>query len=182
MARRSAGVAGSAVLVGAAGLYLAYVGVRDVPFFAGLSELLRGTPPTSKQAHTPYIPKNPTVSGGGTGKVSGAAGDSGIEKLVGNAAAAYPAMRALAPGRILGWGLRPSGTSDHPRGKALDVMTGDPIVANQVISLFRSQPGARYWIWNRQIANREVDNWRPRPYNSPPHPSPHTDHVHLSYD
>jgi hypothetical protein len=176
--RRSVGVAGSAVLVGAAGLYLVYVGVKDVPFFEGLSQLIRSEVPKGRKLHGAYVPKNPAYGSGTAKAVASGVGDKGIDRLVGNAAAAYPAMRQLAPGDILGWGLRPSGGSDHPRGLAMDIMTGDPIVANQVIALFRTQTGAKYWIWNRQIANREVDNWRVRPYSGL---SPHTDHVHLSY-
>jgi hypothetical protein len=176
--RRSVGVAGSAALVGAAGLYLVYVGVKDVPFFQGLSDIIRSTPPTPKKQHGAYVPKNPAY-GTGTAKAAGTgAGDKGIDRLIGNAARAYPAMRQIAPGDILGWGLRPSGGSDHPRGLAMDVMTTDNTVAQNVIALFRNQTGAKYWIWNRQIANREVDNWRVRPYTGL---SPHTDHVHLSY-
>jgi len=175
--RRSAGVAGSAVLAGTAGLYLVYVGVKDVPFFDGLRELLRGTAPVGK-VHAPFVPKpsgvvGTPISSGATGK-----NDKSIDRLVGNAAAAYPAIRAIAPGAVYGWGLRSDMSSDHPKGKALDVMLTDEATAQRVISTFRSQPGAKYWIWNRQIANVAVDNWRIRPYNGP---SPHIDHVHLSY-
>lgn len=179
MARRSMGVAGSAALVGALGLYLAYVGVKDVPFFQGLSDLLRSTPPTPKKAHGPYVPKSPAIGSGTAKAVGTGAGDKGIEGLVGNAALAYAAIRAIpGVGAIYGKAARPSGFSDHPRGLAMDAMTTEQSTASQVISVFRSQPGAKYWIWNRQIANRDVDNWKVRSYVGA---SPHTDHVHLSY-
>ena len=177
--RRSIGVAGSAALVGAAGLYLAYVGIKDVPFFEGLADIIRSKPPTPKRAHGAYVPKNPAFGSGTAKSAAPAPGDSGIDRLVGNAAAAYPAIRAVAPGKIIGWGLRPSGTSDHPRGLAMDVMTGDNSAAQRIITVFRQQPGAKYWIWNRKIANRDVDNWRIRGYVGA---SPHTDHVHTSFD
>jgi D-alanyl-D-alanine carboxypeptidase len=40
--------------VGAAGLYLAFVGIRDVPFTEGLRQLFRREAPTPRQTHTPY--------------------------------------------------------------------------------------------------------------------------------
>jgi len=165
--------------LGAAGLYLVYVGAKDVPFFEGLAELLRGKPPTAPKK-AGYVPKTHDFGASGSklsGSITGAAGDKGIDRLVGNAAAAYPAMRAIAPGVIYGWGLRPSGTSDHPRGLAMDIMTTDNSVASEVIQLFLTQTGAKYWIWNRRIASAER-GWIPRPYSGI---SPHTDHVHLSY-
>lgn len=53
MARRSAGVSGTAVLFGAAGIYLAYAGVKNVPLVSGLRSLLRGQRPTEGSG-TPY--------------------------------------------------------------------------------------------------------------------------------
>lgn len=52
----SKGVAGSAVLLGTAGLYLAYAGVKDVPLIDGLRDIARGKAPQGK-AKFPYIPK-----------------------------------------------------------------------------------------------------------------------------
>jgi hypothetical protein len=178
--QRSGGIAGSAVLVGAAGLYLVYVGIRDVPFISGLRELLRKQTPTSRETHTPFNVQDLRV---GANTVIGAAldvreGDSGISKLVGNAATAYPIFRRMGNWQILGWGLRPDLSSDHPKGLAMDIMHPTPQEASAIIAQFRGLPGAKYWIWNRQIANVAVDNWRVRPYSGP---SPHTDHVHLSF-
>jgi hypothetical protein len=176
---RSKGIAGSAVLVGTIGLYLVYVGVKDVPFFDGLRSLLRQDVPTPRQAHSPYIASGALAlaSAGVTGgTTAGAEGDKGISQLVGNAKAAYPVIRTIAPGPIYGWGLRDN-PSDHPLGKALDVMTKDNVRAQQIIAVFRTRPGAKYWIWNRQIASAALD-WKIRPYTGP---NPHTDHVHLSF-
>jgi hypothetical protein len=79
---------------------------------------------------------------------------------------------------IGGWRSRGSVPgSDHPKGKALDLMTGSSAVANQIIGRFLGQAGAKYWIWNRQFASAAT-GWRARSYSGP---SPHTDHVHLSY-
>lgn len=182
MARsRSVGISGSAVLLATAGLYLAYVGVKDVPFFEGLRDILRARQPQSKETHIAYKPQD--VTGGTTlgttvGAAIGRANDTGVDRLVGNAANGYQKLKAKFPQlEMLGWGLRPSGTSDHPRGLAIDVMTRDNAVAQQIIGQFRALPGAKYWIWNREIASVRT-NWQIQRYTGL---SPHTDHVHLSF-
>lgn len=179
MARRSLGISGTAVALGTAGLYLAYVGVKDVPFMDGLRSLLRQERPTPRQAHLPFTPQ--TVQGltniGASAVGIVGKNDKGIDKLVGNARNAYPVFRQAGDWQILGWGLRPSGTSDHPRGLALDIMTTSNDDAQRIIKIFRSLPGPKYWIWNRQIASAER-GWTVRSYSGL---SPHTDHVHLSF-
>lgn len=177
MARgRTVGISGSAVFLATAGLYLAYVGVKDVPFFQGMREILQAQRPVGK-THNPFIPKTPTVPTTGTGV---RANDVGVDRLVGNAAAAYPLLKNAFPSlQFLGYGLRPSGTSDHPRGLALDLMNPTHEEAARIIQLFKPLPGSEYWIWNRQIGNRNRENWSPRTYYGL---SPHTDHVHLSFD
>jgi hypothetical protein len=175
--KRSGGIAGSAVLVGAAGLYLVYVGIRDVPMVEGLRSLLRKETPTPRESHSPFIAKAVQVGVGlGTGAIN--PDDNGIDQLVGNARSAYSVFRAMGKWKILGWGLRPDLSSDHPKGLALDIMNPTEAEAQAIIAKFKTLPGAKYWIWNRQIANVAVDNWRIRPYSGP---SPHTDHVHLSF-
>jgi hypothetical protein len=112
--------------------------------------------------------KLPTEAAGGT--ASG---------LVGFAAAHYGTWKQMFPWMTIG-GWRARGSvpgSDHPKGKALDLMTASGTVAHQIISRFLGQTGAKYWIWNRQFASAAT-GWRPRGYSGP---SPHTDHVHLSY-
>lgn len=173
---RTFGVPGSAVLLGTAGLYLAYVGVKDVPFFQGLRSILQKERPTPRQVHSAYTPQTSNIT------LSRAAGSSppGLTLgLVGNALNALPTWRAMFPGMTM-YGLadRPDNpTSDHPKGKAIDLMTSDPAVAQQIIQKFVTQPGAHYWIWNRRIGNIQF-LWLPRNYSGD---SPHTDHVHLSY-
>lgn len=180
MARRTVGVSGTALAIGTVGLYLAYVGVKDIPFMDGMRSLLRQEKPTPRAAHLPFTPQQVSGLGNIGASAIGITGknDKGIDKLVGNARNAYPVFRKLGNWPILGWGLRPSGTSDHPRGLALDIMTTSNDDAQRIIKVFRSLPGAKYWIWNRQIANIAVDNWRVRSYAGL---SPHTDHVHLSF-
>ena len=180
--RRSAGIAGSAVLAGTAGLYLVYTGWKDVPFFDGLRSLLRKETPQPRATHAPFV-----LSSSGIGKAGGfasktlgpiQAGDQGIEKLQGNAIGGYNAIRAIGSWKILGWGLRLTPGSDHPRGLAIDVMNPTGAEAAVIISTFKGLPGAEYWIWNRQIAEKE-ENWVPKKYEGA---SDHTDHVHLSFD
>lgn len=83
-------------------------------------------------------------------------------------------------------GYRPHGSvpgSDHPKGRALDYMidnikngkaTGDAL-ANDLIKNYKAW-NVKYVIWNRYI-------WSPgkgwRRYSGP---SPHTDHVHASFN
>jgi len=70
--------------------------------------------------------------------------------------------------------------SDHPHGRALDFMTykdskKGTALANDVIKNYK-QWGVKYVIWNRYIWNPRV-GWHK--YNGP---SPHTDHVHVSFN
>jgi hypothetical protein len=184
MARRSVGVSGTALFLGVVGIYLVYVGVEDVPFVDGMRELFQQKKPTPRKEHSPYEPdlsgSTPTGgAGGGTGEL-GPVGpnDSGIDKLRGNARIGYRKIRGMNKRwTIYGWGLRPSGNSDHPLGKAIDVMNPTGAEALMIIAAFKTMPGAKYWIWNREIGQAKFD-WVPRRYTGP---SPHTDHVHLSW-
>lgn len=71
----SGGIKGSAVLVGTAGLYLVYIGVKDVPFMDGLRDILRQKRPTPREAHLAYVPKIAkavaAVPGGGSATAVG---------------------------------------------------------------------------------------------------------------
>lgn len=72
--------------------------------------------------------------------------------------------------------------SDHPKGRAIDLMINNlkngkavgTAMANDIIRNYKAY-GVKYVIWNRYI-------WQPnsgwRKYNGP---SPHTDHVHVSF-
>jgi TP901 family phage tail tape measure protein len=112
----------------------------------------------------------PESAGGGGGSARG---------LVGFAATAFRIFRQMFPGMTIG-GWRARGSvpgSDHPKGKALDLMTRNGATASRIINTFMGQAGRKYWIWSRQIADAR-SGWVPRYYGGP---SPHTDHVHLSY-
>lgn len=107
--------------------------------------------------------------GGGGGSKSG---------LVGFAAMAWDVFAKAFGLTMGGWRARGSVPgSDHPKGKAIDIMTTNPILHRLIIEMFKRLPGAKYWISMRKIAMAS-EGWRARPYYGP---SPHTDHVHTSF-
>lgn len=79
------------------------------------------------------------------------------------------------------WGKGPGSVpgSDHPKGRATDFMTYNNkakgnALANDVIQNYKAW-NVKYVIWNRYI-------WQPgRGWHKYSGPSPHTDHVHVSY-
>ena len=190
MARRGAGLSGAALFVGIGGLYLAYAGVRDVALVDGLRSLLRGERPAETAGGWSPVSMAGVAAAEGDSAAPGtvnSAGDTGIDKLVGNARIAYTVLRLAFPSLTYG-GWRARGSvpgSRHPLGKAIDV-TGGPFsqgpaaadaTAKRVIALFKTTPGARTWIWNNQVAS--APSWSPHPYDGP---SDHTDHVHLDWN
>jgi hypothetical protein len=75
-------------------------------------------------------------------------------------------------------GYRATGSvpnSDHPKGLAIDVMTvaKGNLVANWTIQN-AARLGVTYIIWNRRI-------WQDGKWSAYSGPSPHTDHVHISF-
>lgn len=175
---RSAGISGSAVLIATAGLYLVYAGVKDVPLVDGLRDLLRKKTPTPRTTHADYSGTTTDGIGKGMGFLAGG-GVTGELGLVGNAARALPTFKAMFPGMTMyGRGERPdTPSSDHPKGLAIDLMTGDNATAQTIIKRFKAMPGAKYWIWNRKKADIRT-LWLMGPYTGS---NPHTDHVHLSF-
>jgi hypothetical protein len=111
---------------------------------------------------------------GGLGGIFG--GGKGVGGTVGNAANAW---RAFARVFALPMGGRAprSNPSDHPVGKAIDVMTTNPALHAAIIAFFKTLPGAKYWI-SRGMIGSASQGWKPRPYGGP---NPHTDHVHTSF-
>lgn len=175
---RTKGVSGSAVLFATAGLYLTYVGIKNVPFFDGLRSLLRQEPPESRPAENSLTSDSSVIAQMLDLPDNFGSNDSGTNKLVGNAANAYPKLKAAFP-NITMYGWRAKGSvpnSDHPKGLAIDVMTSNTLIGNSVILLFRGMPGAYYWIFKTKRA--QAPNWKVTPYTGP---NPHLDHVHLSF-
>lgn len=93
-------------------------------------------------------------------------------------AAAEQIARQFGMSHIGGW--RATGSvpgSDHPKGLALDVMTRDVSKGNAVAAWATKRPDVTYVIWNRRIYDRRNGKGWQR-YSGP---SPHTDHVHISF-
>lgn len=174
LASKKLGIPGSAVLFGTAGLYLVYVGVQNLSFFDSLRALLRGERPVSNE-----ISKG-IGKADWTGTATATGNDTGITQLQGYAASAYPKIKSLVPNLTIG-GWRSSGSvpnSDHPKGKALDIMNPTAEQAAKIIFVFKTLPGAKQWIWYRETAFR-TQRWQKKTYLGP---NPHTDHVHLSFE
>lgn len=55
MAKRAVGTSGVALLITAAGAWLVFVGIRDVPPVGGLQEALRGTVPTGRASRQSFV-------------------------------------------------------------------------------------------------------------------------------
>lgn len=77
------GISGIAVALAAAGGYLIFIGIRDVPFVAGLREILSGSTPTGKEPTDTQVPAElqlfgygPAGSAAGLGTGSGSGGTS----------------------------------------------------------------------------------------------------------
>jgi hypothetical protein len=60
--------------------------------------------------------------------------------------------------------------SSNPTGNAAELAE-----LERLKKAFQRLPEAQLWIHNRQIANRDIDNWKPRPYHGV---NPHDHHVH----
>lgn len=81
---------------------------------------------------------------------------------------------------VYGW--RVSGSvsgSDHPKGLALDFMGSNRAKGDALVSDVIANAGAwnvTYVIWQRRIWTRESGSWKS--YSGP---SPHTNHVHVSF-
>lgn len=184
---RRPGLSGIAVAFLGLGTYLVWAGIRDVAPLDGLRSVLRGEVPPSRSPGTPY--GGPSAEEAGADEDDSAAapassrggrrgGCGGPLGLCGFAALAYPVLKGRFGNLEMG-GYRDKGSvanSDHPFGKAIDIMTTDNNTAQSIIRTARATVGLKYWIWDNQIASSP--SWNPRPYDGP---SPHTDHVHLSY-
>lgn len=179
----SKGVAGSAVLLGTAGLYLVYAGVKDVPLIDGLRDIVRGKAPKGAPKF-PYVPKiaealaNMPASTGVT--ATGSAFVQGDYGLAGDALRGFHELRPLIPeGTVLhGRGARPNNpSSDHPHGYALDIMTRDKAFANRIIARFKTTKNAHYWIFNGRLGDADRA-WISYAYTKF---GGHYDHVHLSW-
>jgi hypothetical protein len=115
----------------------------------------------------------------GLGDIGPGGGSASLYRMVGAARSAMSFFSRMFPAMTIG-GWRATGSvpgSDHPKGKALDLMTSSRALHRLIISIFEKMPGAKYWISYREIGHAR-DGFKPRYYGGP---SPHTDHPHLSF-
>jgi len=156
--RKGGGVSGVAVLLAAGGLYLVYVGVKDVPIVEGLRDLIRGRAPV-ENAGAPYAGVAAAVAGAGPATTGVSSTD------------ALPKLRAWFPSLTMyGRAPRPENpTSDHPAGLAIDVMTPNRLLHAAIIQRALFLPGFKYYC----------SDLVPGGANCPG--NKHRDHVHLSF-
>jgi hypothetical protein len=182
------GISGLAVVLAAAGGFLVYAGIRNVPILPGLRELASGKVPTPKPV-APTQVEFGIAAGVGTAPVKGPAG--GIQGAID---AAYKlgnvrpvtkaAVQEIGPKfgikTVYGWA---PGLYDHPKGLAADFMvntpglskaTGDALAAYVIANAARLK--VKYVIWYRRSWNPQRGTWVD--YHGD---SDHTDHVHVSF-
>ncbi len=155
------------------------VPVRELPGFAPVPELLAAPAGAPVPTYGPLSNGYVLAGGGGGGGGNTPGSTKGLKPHV-------VAARAELAGKFqfssIG-GFATSGhitNSDHYKGLALDLMT--KVKAVRFASAdYLIQHAARlrvtYIIRDRQIWNRSGGGWRP--YNGS---SPHTDHVHVSFE
>lgn len=93
--------------------------------------------------------------------------------------------RRFGISHIGGWrAFSDTPNSDHPKGLAIDVMTGDTSPGgkgDQVAAWALGQPSVTYVIWNRKIFDRRKSSGVISAGEDYDGRSPHTDHVHISF-
>lgn len=188
----SQGISGVAVTVAAAGGFLVYAGIRNVPILDGLRDLAAGRLPAPRPpAPTKVTFGDRAATGGGTGGTGSGSPQPGGQTGFGGRyslgavkshveAAAYDIGPRFGIKTIYGWA---PGQYDHPKGLALDFMinniangksVGDQLAAYVLANASRLR--VSYVIWYRRSWNPGRGTWVP--YSGA---SDHTDHVHVSF-
>ena len=191
---KSSGVNAAAVSLAAGGGFLVYCGIRNVPVLDGLRDLAAGRLPTPRAALVTAVNFTGTEAAsavgavGGSalaGSVVGAAAVTGQYKLgpvkPDVQAAAYEIGPKFGIKTIYGWA---PGQFDHPKGLALDFMINTPGLGKPVgdalaayVLANAARLNVKYVIWYRRSWNPQRGTWVA--YSGD---SPHTDHVHVSFN
>jgi hypothetical protein len=191
---QSAGINAGAVTLAAAGGFLVYCGIRNVPVLPGLRDLAAGRLPAPRAAKVTDV--SFTAAAGAVGAAGGAIIAGGAVSSGGGVndgryhlgavkpdvtAAAYEVGPKFNIKTIYGWA---PGQFDHPKGLALDFMintpglgkaTGDALAGYVLANAGRLN--VKYVIWYRRSWNPQRKTWVA--YSGD---SPHTDHVHVSFN
>lgn len=191
---KSPGVNAGAVTLAGVGGFFVYCGIRNVPVLAGFRDLAAGRLPKPRPAVVTAV----GFTGGGAAVAGAAVGPAAAGAVSGGGgvndgryhlgavkpdvtAAAYEIGPKFNIKIIYGWA---PGQFDHPRGLALDFMintpglgkpTGDALAGYVLANAGRLN--VKYVIWYRQSWNPQRKTWVP--YSGD---SPHTDHVHVSFN
>lgn len=166
----------------------------NAPNFANMFDAAAGKMMPAMAAKWQAMAAAAALQGGGFSAGSGNWGPPNLHGLAANTLAAEKFVQShFGINNIGGWA--PSGSvaaSDHPKGKAIDVMIANWQTAagiakgNEVASYFQKNPdayGTKYEIWRNRIDTGS--GWRPyirsdRGNNSDPTLA-HMDHVHISF-
>lgn len=180
------GISGLAVAVAAAGGFLVYAGIKDVPLLDGLRQIISGQTPTGRD------PKVTAVWSGGSAVGDAAAGMAGAlvgakdYKLKGVQPHVYDAANEIGSmtqaAYVSGFRVDPG---DHGRGLALDVGCNNR-EHNERIAAYgmanRDRLGLTYIICNMRIASASR-GWTWRAYNPITNQGDfrHEKHTHFSF-
>lgn len=182
MAVRTKGISGLAVAAIGGGAVLVYAAIQDVPITEVFRGLVRGGRPEPLGTQ----PRASTLQGiiGGA-PFAGTVGQGGKAHVTGREKPHVQAEMRFAANtwdiEVYGWravGSVPG--SDHPKGLAMDCMVytnqnlGNAIATHYVLNADAKR--VKYIIWYKKIWKRSTKKWTN--YFGP---SPHTDHVHVSF-
>lgn len=192
MGGRNAGISGLAVAMVAAGSYLVYAGIRNVPLLQGLRELATGHLPAPHPVdHTVVnFTATDTLNQGGSstdtlttgGSSSSIAQNYHLGPVTATLAAAVADVAPRFGLKTVGGWRKVDEFPDHPSGHAADFMIndmpnghalGDAIAAYIIANALRLK--VKYIIWNRRSWNPQRGTWAAYTGSNP-----HTDHVHLT--